>query len=132
MDSIEVQKSIDVAEDLTTITVTGRLLPNQATKILDDFYKGEYTLNMLWDLSKADLSELSGDDLEGIISFAKKKAHLRPGGRTAFIISSVENYGMGRMYGILAEINDHPIANLVFNEKDIEMAKEWLKGRGPE
>ena len=109
---------------LTAITVKGIVSSDQLIQILEDFYQGEFTLNLLWDLSLADLSGLRRTQLENVMLYAKRQAHLRPGGRTAIVTSGQLHYGIGRMYEILAEVQNHPLSHYVFN--DLQEAKDWL------
>ncbi len=125
MVTVEFEKSISVEKKLTTITVKGSVSADQLIKILEDFYQGEFTLNLLWDLSLTDASELKKHELEEVISVAKKHAHLRRGGKTAIVASRQVDYGIGRMYEILAEIENHPLLHYVSN--DIQKAKDWFE-----
>ena len=82
-------------------------------------------MNILWDLSGSDLSELTSDHLRQIISVAKQYAHLRERGKTALYATVPLGFGIARMYEILAEANQVPIPNRVFRSIDEAMA--WLE-----
>jgi hypothetical protein len=125
MNTVEKKQSTDAEKDLTTIAVKGRIQTNEFIQALENFYQGEYTLNLLWDLTAADISEMEKHQMEEIISTAKKYAHLRPGGKTAIVTTRAVDYGISRMFEILAEIKNHPIRHHVFY--DIKEAKNWLE-----
>jgi len=121
----QIQKKIIKDKNLTVIEVSGRLTVNEVISFFKEFYESEFTLNLLWDLSKSDLSGLTGDHLRKIISSAKKYAHLREGGKTALYTAVPLGFGIARMYEILAEANQVPIPNRVFRSIDEAMA--WLE-----
>ncbi len=121
----QIKKKIVKEKDLTIIEVTGKITSNEIIEAIIDFYKSDFTLKLLWDLSKSDMSGITGDHLREILSVAKSYAHLREGGKTALFTTLPLGYGIARMYEILSDVNQHPIQNSVFRSLDKAMA--WLE-----
>jgi hypothetical protein len=80
----------------------------------------------LWDFTAADVTGLTSDDLSKILSIAKGHAEARPEGRTALVAPGAFEFGMGRMYEILSDVHDHPIAHHVCKSR--AEAERWLLG----
>jgi len=111
--------------DLTIYSIVGDYTVETLQDLLDQFYQSQYTVNLALDFSAAISPDLSRDDLDELLDHAKKYAHLRSSGKTAFIVSSDINFGLGRMYEIVAEIRKLPISINVFrNSKE---ALKWFE-----
>jgi hypothetical protein len=121
----QIKKDVHKDKDITIVNVSGELLFEQIVQVLEDFYKSDFTLKLLWDLSHADLSALTNSHIEKIISYAKSKSHLREGGKTAIVALKDIDYGVSRMYEILSELKEHPVSHSVFRNRD--EALKWLK-----
>jgi hypothetical protein len=121
----QVKKKIIKNKNLTIFKVTGKFTSDEIIRTFDEFYNSKYTLNILWDLSESDFSELDINHLRRIISAAKEYAHLRVGGRTALYTTLPLGFGLARMYESLSEANQVPILNRVF--RDIHEAMAWLE-----
>jgi hypothetical protein len=125
MDRLEVQQTVDQEKDLTTIRLAGRVRVDEFIRILEGFYEHGFTKNLLWDFSRADISSAERQELEKILSVAKRYAHLRPDGKTAILAPKTLDYGVGRMYEVLAEHGEHPVSHAVFT--GMWRAAEWLE-----
>lgn len=118
-------KEIDNELNLTIYTVKGDFELNLIFELIDKFYQSSHTLNLAWNLSEANLSKISLKEIQRIQYYAKKYNHLRKNGKTAFILSTDINFGIGRMYESIAEINNHHITHHVFRRLDD--AINWFK-----
>ena len=125
MNTVEIKQSTDVEKDLTTFTVEGRVQVNDLIQGVENFYQGEYTLNVLVDLSHADLSLIESPQVNQLSLISKKYAHLRSSGKTAIVVSRTIDYGMSRMFEIQAEVKNPPLRYHVFY--DIKEAWSWLE-----
>jgi hypothetical protein len=114
----------DKNKNLTIITATGRLTAADFMQWVQAYYAGEVTQFILWDLTKANLSEITHDEVEAHAKFFNHLAGARKGGRSAFVFDSSLEYGLGRMYQILSEIENVPIDFQTF--RSIQEAREWL------
>ncbi len=122
----QILKTIEEENDLTTMTVTGKVSLGELIEALKDFYNGRYTMKLLWDFSGADLAEISSEHLYMLVSFSKSYGHLRKGGKTAFVLAGGFEFGLGRMFETLSVLHQHTVLYNVFKKKD--EAEAWLQG----
>lgn len=125
----EIEKSIDESRKITFYDASGVVSAQDIIASNTEFYENEPTALLLWDFTRADLSGLSTEDLQGIVAGARRLAHLRPAGKTAIVAQSSLEFGMGRMYETFTEIWKHPIPHRVFKSR--EEALEWLQSEQP-
>ena len=78
----------------------------------------------LWDISNADVSQFTLDNIEEDAHCTKQVSDMRKGGKTAFVTSKDLDFGIGRMCETLSEIIIKTIEYRTF--RTIEDAKEWL------
>lgn len=121
----EITKKVLKELDLTIYSIVGDYNIETLQDLIDRFYQSQYTVNLALDFSKAISPDFSRDDIDEILAHAKKYAHLRSFGKTAFIVSSDINFGIGRMYETVAEISNHTILHNVF--RDFEEAIKWFE-----
>jgi uncharacterized protein with PIN domain len=81
------------------------------------------TLNSLWDLSEADISDLTSDEVEQIANFVAQNWGKIPGTKAALIVNTDFSYGMARLYEILL---DSRTSNTIRVFRDERSAREWL------
>jgi hypothetical protein len=120
----QIAKQIDRRRDLTIMAVTGRVTAGDIVAALDDYYGGEFTANLIWDYTSADLSAITSAQLHQISSVAKRYGHLRQNCKTAIVAPGDLAFGLGRMYETLNEINEIPVQYTIF--KRLEEAMRWL------
>ena len=117
-------KKIDSENDMTVFTVIGKVTANELVAAISDFHENSVTSNILWDLTKSDLSEIRSSDVELIVNLSVKYAEKRSSGKTAIVGSDDLTFGISRMYEMTKEI-----AKLTFETKafrDIDKAFKWL------
>lgn len=112
-------------ELLTILSVNGVLTCDEVLHALDDFYEHDVTPYLMWDFTEADVSGITQNDMERIISAVKSNTPLRKNGRTAFVAHHDLSFGLSRMYQMLSEVSEHPIPPIVFRDRDSAIA--WLK-----
>jgi len=117
-------KKIDSENDMTVFTVIGKVTANELVAAISDFYENSVTSNILWDLTKSDLSEIRSSDVELITNLSVKYAEKRPSGKTAIVGSDDLTFGISRMYEITKEIVKLPFETQAF--RDIDKAFKWL------
>jgi hypothetical protein len=118
------EKKVMLTKNLTIIEVSGRVTLEELIDEISSFYRSEYTANLIWEFSNADVSEMQSDHLRQIICHAQKFVDLRQNGKTALVMPGSLAFGLGRMYEILAEIEDLPRTLAVV--RDIREAMAWL------
>ncbi|RPH37899.1 MAG: hypothetical protein EHM86_05360 [Desulfobulbaceae bacterium] len=121
----EITKKTIKELDLTIYSIAGDFRIKTLQDLLDQFYQSQYTANLALDFSEAKSPDISRDDLDEILAHAKKYAHLRSSGKTAFIVPSDINFGLARMYETVAEIRKHTILHNVF--RTFEEAIKWFE-----
>ena len=118
------QTAVDREAGLTEFTVTGAVPPGVLLQAVRDFYAGEPTHLVLWDLREADLSALQSDDVRLVVEATEPAAATRPGGLTAMVFSQDAGYGLGRMFEILQGLRDPSLRRRSF--RDLDEARRWL------
>jgi len=116
--------------DLTIFKATGVLQQKEQLKTLQSFYEGSPTTLLLWDLREVTKGMSTYDEVEELLSYVKKKARLRKGGKTAIVTSTDISYGWGRMTASLATAKSIPLQIQVF--RSIKEAAKWLDVNCPE
>lgn len=119
-----IQVDIDLQKQLTIFTVTSKITGDEIINVVEEYYSGNLTTCLLWDLRAADMSSLSSNELKNILFLSKKYAHRRKNGKTAIVVSSDLSFGISRMYGSYSEIYEHPAAHRI--TKDYDDAIKWL------
>ena len=119
-----IQKNVDEQNALTIYTVTGKITGSEVQDVIREFYEGNTTPNVLWDLTQCDVSGITSSDVQRIASFQRKQADSRLGGKTAIAASEEVAFGLARMYELLTELRELPFATRTFRTP--EEAKEWL------
>lgn len=119
-----IRKEVEENGQTTILVVAGIVAAEELIEAFKDFYHQGFTPNLVWDATRADLTELSTDQLRQIFSIAKEFSHLRKSGKTAIVVAGSLGFGMGRMYEIFCELDNHPIPLRVF--KAMAEAREWL------
>ena len=117
-------KKSDSENDMTVFTVIGKVTANELVAAISDFYENSVTSNILWDLTKSDLSEIRSSDVELIVNLSVKYAEKRSSGKTAIVGSDDLTFGISRMYEITKEIVKLPFETQAF--RDIDKAFKWL------
>ncbi len=109
-------------EDLTVFTATGELTFAAQVEALKSFYEGKPTRYVIWDLTGITGNRVSSEELRDIIAYTKRHADKRPGGKTALVVSTRLDFGLGRMGGAMAEIEDTPWEVVPFYTLDEALA----------
>ena len=119
-----INKDIDSERQLTIHVLYGRILIQELSDAVKELYNSGPTLNHLWDLTEADLSQIRGDDLRKLATFVKRYAPARVGGRTALVAINDLGFGLSRMYEVFAEISDQQVEIKVFRSR--KEAEKWI------
>jgi hypothetical protein len=123
MTSVTVE--FDPVSKITAAIGRGRVTASDLLAALDAFYDNAPTLLALCDLSDADLGSLTTEELGRIVQSTERRAEVRRGGKTAIAAPGDLEYGMARMYEILADAHAHPVTIRAFRRR--EEALLWLR-----
>lgn len=119
---------VDPETDVAMLVAVGRITPAELTAAAHDFYASDPPkLLLLCDLSQADLGLFSADDITLLVKFTESRATSRRGGRTAIVAGRDLEFGLSRMYSILADLHTHPLEIRPFRDKAEALA--WLLDR---
>jgi len=119
-----IESIIDDENDLTVFTVKGELTAKEIIHCASEYYTKKPTKFVLWDATSGTVGAISNDDFRQLAEQMKNFTSKRKGGKTAFIGNSNLDFGLGRMYGSFAEIEDLPVAYRTF--RTVEEAKKWI------
>ncbi len=114
----------DLAKDLTIVTAKGVITADDLLDWGNNYYEGQITSLILWDVTNADLSSLQADQLREIAENMSRISEVRKGGKTAFVYDKPLEYGIGRMFQAYSEMEDMPFEVQSFQSFD--EAKAWL------
>jgi hypothetical protein len=121
----EILTNVDVERDLTIRTVVGEVTAAELIEVIKAFYSGRTTKHVLWDFQRARFSNIKAAEIRELTDATKANEASRPQGKTAFVFSSIEGYGLGRMYQILHELEKSPVLREVFQDR--QKALEWIE-----
>ena len=121
----EISATYDREKNLTYVTATGTMTAQDFHQWMVSYYEGDITLLTLWDLTQADIMEISSEDVKEIARRTQKVASgARQGGKSALVFNSRSHFGMGRMFETYAELANLPFEFRAFQTFDD--AKAWL------
>ena len=119
-----VTSEVDHENQVTIFEVTGVATFEEGLETNKTFYAGDPTKNVIWDFSKADLSNITNEQFRSIVDSVKNLTGKREGGKTAFLVSRDLEYGISRMIGMFTEMNISPLQTQVF--KSMDEAIQWF------
>jgi hypothetical protein len=121
----EIRKEIEKQYDVTIMAASGKITAGQIIDVLIDYYEGEFTSNLIWDYTDADLTDIANADLQRISSASRRYTHLRKKGKTAIVVTEPLGFGLGRMYEIINEMEENPVRYNIFKTR--QEALEWMR-----
>jgi hypothetical protein len=116
----------DTKKNLAIYTCKGQISASEIKEAVKSFYDNSPSLNIIWDLTDADVSRITADEIRTLASGVKRLAHSREGGKTAIVSPSEVSYGIVRMYQIFAEIYAHVAQIEAFRSRP--EAERWVDG----
>ena len=119
-----VGKSHFTEAQLTVYSATGPLSANDVLNTVITCLTENPTMFVIWDLTEASFSNVTGDDLRKVVLTARPLAESRAGGKTAIVCSRGADYGLARLFQTYAELYEAPIDIKVFDS--IDEAATWL------
>jgi len=114
----------DGERDLTVFTAEGVILADDVVQAVDNFYRGKVTLHVLWDFSSADVSQITGTDIERIVQLSVLHGEIRMGGKTAVVATEDLTFGLSRVYEMIKETEHLPFQTSVF--RSVDEAYAWV------
>ena len=118
----EISTQVFKDEDLTVFTVLGDVQPGELLAYLEKEHLDlERPRRVLWDMSQASWAAITIETLTS--NLAKSIRHTRPGFKTAYVMGSQSDYGMGR---IMESHSESSGAGVYRPFKSLEQARSWL------
>lgn len=117
-------KNIDQAKDLTVFTAKDDLNLDEIQEIIDVFHTDATTRNVLWDLSRIELWNLSGDDVERLAHSSSRLQNPRKNVRTAIVAPDQFTNCLAQLFTLYGESVNIPIEVRVF--KNLQEAMQWI------
>ena len=114
----------DLAKDLTFVRANGGMTARDFLRWGNTHSAKRVTDLVLWDLLRADLSGLNGDEIKGLVSHSRGIAVMRKGGKTALVFGHPHDFGIGRMMEAYSEIAEIPSRVRAF--RTMTAARKWL------
>ena len=109
-------------QQLTTVTVTGQLQPDELCKYVQRHEYGARHLKTLWDMRNASCPNMPAQSM--ISSLARITPFTRDGQKTAFVFGTDLDYGLCRM--VEPHFKQYKFKSRIWPFKDIEKAVQWL------
>ena len=115
----------DKDHDFVEIVAEGSITDDDMFACQQSLYEKEPMCYQLWDMSAADLSGITAKNLRRFVDIASEKGKARQGCRTAVVVQSSLQYGLGRMAQAFAEIEKLPYFMKLFKNRAEALA--WLE-----
>lgn len=120
-----IAKLIDNNQNLTVFILTGDVGDFQLiVNTINDYYAGEVTKFLLWDMTHADISGLSSEQVYKIAELPLHRPERRQGGKNAIVAPDHLAFGLSRIYETVTDLLDQPFETRVFRSR--EEACAWL------
>jgi hypothetical protein len=120
----QITSTVDRERDFTTVTVKGDVTASDVRNQIVSFLTAKPTQRVLWDIRQGSLAKLSSDGMREILDAGAPHAESRRGGRTAILCAHPLDYGLSRMFEILATLYHLPFDIQVF--RDEREAMHWV------
>jgi hypothetical protein len=112
--------------DLLIISVSGDLTADEVISVINDYYSNGIVKDVIWDITNGSLNTIPRHGFEAIAKATKEvlQGGFRKGGNTVFVSPKDADYGLMRMYSIIAEMAGVNIGYAVYHT--IEEAKAGI------
>ena len=129
---MNIEIKIDKANQIRISTITGKFTLKELLEKLKEIYSDQKLFNLpnsIWDISKADLSSFTAEQIQKLTEFVAGSWGKDSSKKTAIVAGQDFIYGMSRMYAQTLEFKTSN-TTVVFHEYD--EALTWLtKGTLP-
>jgi hypothetical protein len=110
---------------ITEHIATGLITDDEMFTSQKEFLENSPTKLELWDMSESDLSTITIAGMRQFMSFAAQLSKARQGGKTAVVVQSTLQFGLGRIAETFSEFISLPFEFRLFKERTDAIA--WLK-----
>jgi hypothetical protein len=113
-----------VEEDFTEHIVSGEVTDKEMFDCEKEFYLSGPTKLQFWDMTKSKLTKVTVDGMRQFVARTSRLGKSRAGGRTAVLVQSQIQFGLGRMAEAFGDFESLPFEFRIFRER--EEAIRWL------
>ena len=121
-----IKTTINRSEDLTEHCVTGDITREDIFACQQEFYDGDPTMLQLWDMPASNL-QLTYDEIREFVRRAVILGETRRGGRTAVVVNSQVQFGLGKMAEAFGQFESLPFDFQMFYDRSEAIV--WLQKR---
>ena len=119
-----VRRIREKGQKFTRLVVSGNILEEDMHEALEEFYNTQPTKLLLWDMSYAELWQITPDMILNFVQKAAKLGVSRAGGRTAVLAPGDLQFDLSKMSQTFHELESKEISLRIFrSEQD---ALTWL------
>jgi len=115
----------NISDNLTEHIATDIVTDKEMFDCESEFYSGSPTKLQFWDMSAAVLTKVTSEGMRQFIARTAKLGVVRSGGRTAVLVKSSFQFGLGRMAETFGEFESLPFEFRLFKNRAEAIA--WLK-----
>jgi len=111
---------------LLIIEVHGDIVRSEAISTVLEYYTNDTVKDIVWDFRDGSNLKMTDNDFKALALAVKRTVDqgYRKGGRTVFVGNATVEYGLLRMYSVIAETMG---INITYNAfKTLDEAKRWL------
>ena len=119
-----IEKINDPERQLTVFNCSGELTRTELYNAIISFLKETPTQYELWDFTNARFPTVSKEDLRDSAFLGRKYGSNKRGGKNAIVAPENLEYGLSRMFKMMAEIVEVPFEVRVF--RSLDEATLWL------
>ena len=119
-----IEKIHDPERQLTVFNCSGELSRTELSNAIVSFITEAPTQNELWDFTNARFPTVSKEDLRASAFLGRKYGFKKRGGKNAIVAPENLEYGLSRMFKMMAEIVEVPFEVRVF--RSLDEAMQWL------
>lgn len=119
-----IEVSTDSQNDLTIFMVHGELTADEVIQSVEALSARKPTKFVLWDATDGSVANVPTEEIQRVAQTMMRFLEKRKEGKTAFVVATDLDYGLGRMYEAFAENEGLPYAYGIF--KTVKEAKQWL------
>ena len=119
-----IKKIHDPERQLTVFKCSGELTRTELYNAITSYLKETPTIYELWDFTSARFPTVSKEDLRDSAFLGRKYGSKKRGGKNAIVAPEDLEYGLSRMFKMMAEIVELPFEVRVF--RSLDEATLWL------
>ncbi len=119
-----IESTQSIKNDLTVFTVTGHSDPEELITVITAFHAAGPTRNALWDFTRAEVWDFSGEDVEKISDLSSRFDENRAGAKVALLASDEMTEALLKLFILFGDLKENRVRLQLFRTK--AQALDWL------